>query len=76
MYIFYVIFLLLIFFFSIIFFRNDDTFPNIYNVNTFSPNDNVSTLWAIVNSSSVSFYNVNNIILPKSTDWEIKTNDD
>lgn len=58
--------------FRIIIFDNDlDTFPNVYKVNTCNLNDNVPTLWAIVNSSSVSFYNVNNIILPKSTDWKI-----
>lgn len=52
-------------------FSNDsDSFPNIYDVNKSNPDDNVPTLWAIVNSSSVSFYNVNNIILPKSTDWK------
>lgn len=48
------------------------TFPNIFDVNICNPKDNVSTLWAIVNSSSVSFYNVNNIIIPKSTDWKIE----
>lgn len=57
--------------YRIIVFDNDsDLFPNIYNVNKSNPDDNVPTLWAIVNSSSVSFYNVNNIILPKSTDWK------
>lgn len=56
------------------FFRDGvvETFPNIYNVTVSSPNDNVPMLWAIVNSSQVSFYNVDNIVLPKSTAWEKK----
>lgn len=49
-----------------------ETFPNIYDVNVCNPNDNVPTLWAIVNSSSVSFYNVNNIIIPRSTEWKME----
>lgn len=53
-------------------FREDlDSFPNVYSVNASNSIDNVTTLWAIVNSSSVSFYNVNNIILPQSTAWDL-----
>ncbi|VVC35729.1 tRNA-splicing endonuclease, subunit Sen54, N-terminal [Cinara cedri] len=48
-----------------------NNFPNIYDVNASNPHDNVPTLWAIVNSGDVSFYNVNNITLPKPTDWKI-----
>lgn len=52
------------------------TFPNIYKITISTPNDNVPMLWAIVNSSQVSFYNVDCIVLPKSTEWKIKDKKD
>ncbi|VVC42170.1 tRNA-splicing endonuclease, subunit Sen54, N-terminal [Cinara cedri] len=54
----------------IVFEDNLNNFPNIHDVNVSNPHDNVPTLWAIVNLSDVSFYNVNNIVLPKPTDWK------
>jgi len=59
----------------ILYFRDDlEHFPNIYEINISNPQDNVPTLWAIVNSSSVSFFSVDSIILPKTTDWDKKVN--
>ncbi|XP_060842072.1 uncharacterized protein LOC132922522 [Rhopalosiphum padi] len=59
--------------FRVIVFEDDlEHFPNIYNINRSNPHDNIPTLWAIVNSSSVSFFSVDSIILPKTTDWDKK----
>lgn len=66
---------LLMVIFMILYFRDDlEHFPNIYEINISNPQDNVPTLWAIVNSSSVSFFSVDSIILPKTTDWDKKVN--
>ncbi|XP_022173827.1 uncharacterized protein LOC111036200 [Myzus persicae] len=59
--------------FRVIVFEDDlEHFPNIYDINISNPNDNIPTLWAIVNSSSVSFFSVDSIILPKTVDWDKK----
>lgn len=59
--------------FRVIVFEDDlERFPNIYNINMSNPNDSIPTLWAIVNSSSVSFFSVDSIILPKTADWDKK----
>ncbi|XP_008183477.1 uncharacterized protein LOC100160892 [Acyrthosiphon pisum] len=59
--------------FRVIVFEDDlECFPNIYDINISNPNDNIPTLWAIVNSSSVSFFSVDSIILPKTADWDKK----
>lgn len=61
--------------FRVIVFEDDlEHFPNIYEINISNPHDNVPTLWAIVNSSSVSFFSVDSIILPKTTDWDKEVN--
>ncbi|XP_050540115.1 uncharacterized protein LOC126904851 isoform X2 [Daktulosphaira vitifoliae] len=58
--------------FRVAIFSFEDYIPNMFQINYSCEFNNVPVLWAVVHSDSVSFYHLNNIVLPKPNEWELQ----